>query len=704
CHMTKTGTVVTSGDVGGHSFESIHPEKSLNFLKEGKDPIPNACASCHNEHTSQNVLAGDLDSEEYLNLLIESYKAKYEQAKPSGDIASYTHSDNFVTTHGDYYLKSKSSCLNSCHGDNLSGGTLENGTNVPSCWSCHYSYPHDKRLELDGIGDQPWQSSHAPYYADNDCKTCHGEDYTTVINDLSCASCHASPGDDFSQFTDATCANQLCHGTPPLTGTHASHYAGMYPENLEEPFYGDDNNYSTNTEYRFGCGTCHPINPSKHRNKVVDIELFNETANPHSLKALMENTAHYDAETKTCSNTYCHSQTEYVGAGGSAIKVPFPVSFTDPSGELKDLDELVAAFNGDNFKTISSYFLWNHFSAPENQKEAYYWSLPSLWSLDELCNAGSLQTLCQGGVDMNGVDVFAYDPQNFGYKISYPINYEINQVRRYHTTPAWNSGESLSCNSCHSYPPRSQLTDDEWDPSDPNWESSQPTILSEAAIDKHSFIFSKLTADGETIEVGHLANMKPYSKAPLRCQVCHIETVERLNLASWENGTGWHVGDKGIIELDPISIADKAYHVNGTVDVNFDQSLAVTSYEFNDEFFPYTLRAFPEPTTSSGMTINTAMNYLGKPAYYGVHSGETPGAQWHPETKTCSNVSCHLEQSFVQWTAPYRPHSEAECSRCHQFHSDPTTINPDNATMCWPHAPHNGCEHKIPLKKEFNNF
>jgi hypothetical protein len=711
CHMTKTGSVAHQSDVGGHGFVSLNPKTSLSQLQEGKDPIPNPCITCHNKYPSQNVLAGDITNEDYLTLLSASYDAKYEEAKQDGSIASYTHetapdwmNKNSSKNHGNYYLKSPSSCLNSCHGDNLSGGLLENGSSVPSCWSCHYSYPHDKRLELDGIGDQNWQNSHAPYYSDTDCKTCHGDDYTTVINDTSCTSCHASPGENFSQFTDATCANQLCHEAPPTSDAHASHYVGLYPEHSEAPFYGETTNLSTKDDYRFGCGTCHPINTSKHRNKVVDVELYNETADPQSIKALMDPLAHYDTVTKTCSNTYCHSKTDYVGSGGASIKVPFPVSFTDPSGMLNDIDTIVATFNGDNYKTISSYFVWNHFSAPENHKEAYYWSLPSLWSLDELCNSGSTQTLCQGGVDVNGVAVFDYDPNNFGYKITYPLNTEINQVRRYQTTPAWDSMEKLTCNSCHSYPPRSSLTDDEWDSNDPNWENHAPTILNEAAIDKHSFIFPKLASNSETIEVGHMANMKPYSQAPLRCQVCHFQTSEKLNLAAWETGTGWHLDEKGIIQLDNMAIADKTAHVNGFVDVDFDQSFSVTSYKFNDEFYPYTLRAFPEPISSSGLTFNFANNYLGKVPFYGLNENNNPGASWNPVTKTCSNVSCHLEQSHVSWTAPYRPHSEAECSQCHQYHSDPTPLKSDDATMCWPHAPHNGCEHKLPLKKEFNGF
>ncbi|MEK9138488.1 MAG: CxxxxCH/CxxCH domain-containing protein, partial [Bacteroidota bacterium] len=202
--------------------------------------------------------------------------------------------------------------------------------------------------------------------------------------------------------------------------------------------------------------------------------------------------------------------------------------------------------------------------------------------------------------------------------------------------------------------------------------------------DKHSFVIPRLTQDGETIEVGHTANMSPFSNAPLRCQVCHVETVSEFDLSRWESGEGWHRNNKGLIEIDDLDIRSRARHVNGTVDVDFDVRGPATSYRFNNTSFGYSLDHHPSYQNSSDRLVPIS------PYYYGVKGRDAPGATWKASTKTCSNVSCHLEQTTVQWTNPYRPYSKAECYQCHQYFSDPT--KGENETMCLPHAPYDGCE------------
>jgi len=68
---------------------------------------------------------------------------------------------------------------------------------------------------------------------------------------------------------------------------------------------------STADAYLFGCGNCHPLDASNHRNGTVDIELYNPAAPAGSLKAKNPVDAAYtpgiDPATGTCSNVYCHS-------------------------------------------------------------------------------------------------------------------------------------------------------------------------------------------------------------------------------------------------------------------------------------------------------------------------------------------------------------------------------------------------------------
>lgn len=713
CHMTKTGTVDQFSDVGGHTFVPVKPLDTLNALNQllvsgepniaEQDLIPNPCMQCHNQVLagalasggSTNAFGGSPVSQDYLELLTAAFDDKFNNAKANGVYASFSHKSilgwkdkDSPDHHGRYYLANPETCTNACHGKNLQGGELSDGSDVPSCFNCHYAGPHEKRLEVDGWlseGDDVqwmWVRKHKNYYTENGCTLCHGEDYAGGISGVSCYTCHTSPGVDFTVFEEG-CEMQACHGVPPPLGAHDVHYNGVFYEDVVDPQYGDTTNYSTASAYRFGCGTCHPMSAGEHRNGTVDIELYNEDADPNTMKGKMPPNASFNPETRRCTNVYCHSYTEYTGAGGGKLSVPFPLQ-VDEIFPLQDVETQIAGLNADSVQKVSSYFIWNQFVAPEGEEAIYYWSTPILWTLDALCASGSTDPLCQGGVDANGVAVFPYDTDRFGYNIDYP-DYELQQVRRYQTTPNWDGFETLSCGGCHGFPPRAYLSPDEWSENDPDWSDGAPSIRQEAAIDKHSFVIPKLTEDGSTVEVGHMANMYPFSNAPLRCQTCHFDTVNKIPLDDWEMGMGWS-RENGKVQIENLSIDDKTYHVNGQIDVVFDTTGPVTSYRFNNTNYGYMLKEHPAYGATSPQVISiTEASY-----YYGVRGSDSPGASWNPVTKTCSNVSCHLEQRFVTWTKPYRPYSKAECYQCHQYESNPT--QGENETMCWPHSERNGCD------------
>ncbi len=711
CHMTKTGTVSAFTDVGGHTFVPVKPAATLAMLVDlegageteilAEDLIPNPCMQCHNtvlanaatNESSANALGGDPTSKNYLEMLSAAFDYKFIEAKANGTYASFTHKVITGWTdkesedhHGKYYLANPETCTNACHGKDLQGGSLSDGSVVPSCFDCHNPYPHTKRIELDNpdaTAFEEWRYVHRKYFDEETCKKCHGDDYTGGISGVSCYKCHLTPGVDFTQF-QPNCADQTCHGTPPALGAHDVHYNGVFIENAANPQYGDTTNYSTPEAYRFGCGTCHPMSQDKHRNGAVDIELYNEHADPDTMKGKMPSNAAYDPETHTCNNVYCHSYTEYVGQDEGKLTVPFPLQ-PDEVNNLGGIEGQIKAINDDLGGVISSYFIWNNFKAPDDDKQAYYWSLPLLYTLDLLCSDGSTETLCAGGADNNLINVLDYDDERFGYKLSYP-DYTAKQVRRYQTTPSFLGDETLPCNGCHDFPPRSYMSADQWSETDPDWASGKPSILREAAIDKHSFVIPKLSRTGTVQEVGHMANMRPFSNAPLRCQTCHYQTVSKVNLRDWESGQGW-TRENGLVKIDNLTIADRSVHANGKIDVVFDESGAVTSYRFNNTNYNYALKEHPKYDSENKTLIN-AVNWQN--LFYGIKGENSPGATWDPETKTCSNVSCHLEQTKVTWTNPYRPYSKAECYQCHQYYSDPT--KKQDETMCWPHAETNGCE------------
>ncbi len=163
-------------------------------------------------------------------------------------------------------------------------------------------------------------------------------------------------------------------------------------------------------------------------------------------------------------------------------------------------------------------------------------------------------------------------------------------------------GESLACTGCHGNPPRT-------------------TYYTNAggSGNSHSWL------DDYNYEDLHNYNMG--AGYPLDCKTCHNNTVKDPSPYTWlDTYQQWYY----VVSFGDSSIANHAAHVNGTVDVVFDR---VGTYPY----FSY----------DGGPTLNLA------------------DAQFDPSTKTCSNVSCHLQQTSVTWGMPYRYWDNVECNRCH---------------------------------------
>jgi predicted CxxxxCH...CXXCH cytochrome family protein len=106
-----------------------------------------------------------------------------------------------------------------------------------------------------------------------------------------------------------------CHGFPPGDAAHLAHFG--LPDAAATGSYGDltilQDRYPTATPadapaaYAFGCGLCHPLDPAKHRDGTVEVEVYDASAPAASLKGRAASTAAYDPATKTCSGVYCHS-------------------------------------------------------------------------------------------------------------------------------------------------------------------------------------------------------------------------------------------------------------------------------------------------------------------------------------------------------------------------------------------------------------
>ncbi|GBE30849.1 MAG TPA: CxxxxCH/CxxCH domain-containing protein [Bacteroidetes bacterium] len=159
-----------------------------------------------------------------------------------------------------------------------------------------------------------------PY--DGVCETCHTQtnyhrnnasgdhDHNVGTN---CIECHTHEN-GFIGSCDS------CHDSPPQTGAHLAHFDG----DTELAAYGETDNISTTDSYIFSCGTCHPISGDMHQNGTVNIELYSLDSPAGSLKSLNPDSAGYapgpevfqdahgiDYTLGTCSNVYCHSETEW---------------------------------------------------------------------------------------------------------------------------------------------------------------------------------------------------------------------------------------------------------------------------------------------------------------------------------------------------------------------------------------------------------
>ena len=163
----------------------------------------------------------------------------------------------------------------------------------------------------------PWngvcQSCHtATAHHTNDASADHNHEIGT-----DCTSCH-SHENGFMPAGGGAC--DACHGAPPATGAHQTHFSST----VEDASYGGTENLSNIDGYIFQCGTCHPLSTASHQNDTVDIELYNAGTPAGSLKSLTPPTASYipggtvltdangiDYTLGTCSNVYCHSETAW---------------------------------------------------------------------------------------------------------------------------------------------------------------------------------------------------------------------------------------------------------------------------------------------------------------------------------------------------------------------------------------------------------
>jgi predicted CxxxxCH...CXXCH cytochrome family protein len=223
----------------------------------------------------------------------------------------------------------------------------------------------------------------------------------TKAADCNCGVCHGS-----NHHGDNWTGCSTCHDSPPQTGTHLTHYNSATINALQ---YGDTAITSTDDAYKFGCGNCHPLDNAKHRDGILQVELYNAASPADSIKAKnpaeatytpgsviteydhkIPNEPKFSYSNGTCSNVYCHSGYVVISSG----TVGNPLTTADNP-----------AYFPPNYKVNNGFIM------------------------DETCS--SLQ----------------YAP------------YTVNSGREYLTTPAWGTSGNFSvCSECHQFPMWSDYT------------------------------------------------------------------------------------------------------------------------------------------------------------------------------------------------------------------------------------------------------
>ncbi|HEY3359815.1 MAG TPA: hypothetical protein VGQ83_41580 [Polyangia bacterium] len=285
---THGRTATTLRSVGAHQAH-LNPDPAQSIS------APIACAECHVVPTSSNVDA-------HIDGTAEVVFGPLANARGASSAWSGT------------------TCTTYCHGQTLAGGALTTpawttvDNSQDACGTCH-GLPPD-----------------APHPANDACYACHGAVIDASRNFVD-KTLHINGRIDVS--TTGACDG--CHEAPPATGAHQAHYGSA----ASTAAYGDlrrtsDFASGPTPSATYGCGTCHPIDPAKHMNGTVEVELANAAAPAGSLKALspaatyspgattLTDARGYHYTLGTCQNVYCHS-----GPTFGAPTVPLPgVDFT----------------------------------------------------------------------------------------------------------------------------------------------------------------------------------------------------------------------------------------------------------------------------------------------------------------------------------------------------------------------------------------
>jgi predicted CxxxxCH...CXXCH cytochrome family protein len=195
-----------------------------------------------------------------------------------------------------------------CDGVYCHGATLAGGRSTAPAWTYEVEPDPARPSHCGDCHGAPPPPPHPAATPPAGCHPCHA---TTVRADGSIdvpGGHHLDGHRDLTPDEPSACG--LCHPVPGASGAHRAHVALDAPSDVA---YGDLRTHQQlapgGGRYAFGCGHCHPVDPARHRDGTVQVELGDGP--PASLKALNSPGAAYVPGAAgaggTCSGVYCHS-------------------------------------------------------------------------------------------------------------------------------------------------------------------------------------------------------------------------------------------------------------------------------------------------------------------------------------------------------------------------------------------------------------
>jgi predicted CxxxxCH...CXXCH cytochrome family protein len=256
-------------------------------------------------------------------LIVDSIDAAANGGTVTGDISSalaaLIAADAITQDQADRLnsYKSASPCA-SCH-TNTSGSHSKHLNNSVGCVSCHSQTAASNTALISGTQKH--------LNGINDVVFAAGGSY--LAGTCSNVYCHSNGAGSFTSpaWGVGTSNCSFCHPIASLGGAHAAHVGTLIPA-----AYGDTANNSTATEYRFGCGSCHPTDLASHSDGFVEVTLvptsdgsLRSKNNPSVVVGGIGNTGSGIAGNSrfsvVCSASYCHSNG---GVGGALIYANSP--------------------------------------------------------------------------------------------------------------------------------------------------------------------------------------------------------------------------------------------------------------------------------------------------------------------------------------------------------------------------------------------